>query len=141
MPPGVYDVMAAFRDGTFAFVVHEGVSVSGDKVMAVDPSEATARFDFANVGPDGAPLNCNSGLLTFYDIRSGWGFGYIGFPFDQVMASFTSGHYRLDWGARPFPSQKISVSGGVTGIGGSQTFTNRPGRAVACPGATIRPRR
>jgi hypothetical protein len=127
LPPGTYDVMASFYP-FFSFVVREGVAVSGDTDLSLASSEAGLDVGFENVGPNGAPVDCNLGSLSLYDQPVGIGFTFLGFGFRDIRTSALSSDYRLEWtrSAVHDPISRVTFCGTLSGVAVSQVVSNGP---------------
>ncbi len=127
LPPGDYEISASFYPlGTS--VIHEHEHISGDRVVDIEPDEATLTLNFQNVDEHGAPVACNEGAAAMIHGATGWGWAFIGTPFSQLRVSPVSDAYRFEWlrTSTNFRDTRYTFSGTLNGVASSQTVSNAP---------------
>jgi subtilisin family serine protease len=127
LPPGRYDLFTTFWP-FFRFVFREGVNVSGDVDLAVEPDQADLVLRFVDLGPDGAPVTCNAGMLSLRHESGVFRTEYAGFPIPEIRSSSMGPAWHMEWNrlATDLRTRQLSFPGGRAGLTQSQTFTNDP---------------
>ena len=140
VPAGTWDVVVIFPNGLGAYVVHEGVVVSGLHDEYVNATEAVHTVSLTGTTELGAPVTQYARSYALTHRASGIGIATVtddvAPPFAITTNSLSAG-YDVDLATMSVPAAKTYlITKSVTGISSSHALGNTPAELTAARSST-----